>query len=485
MWGPGGLQSGGRRSGRRGGAKLRGEWRRELVVIGVLAAGILFSPLPARADPIVAFGGRFGSLGNPPLVLARLRPAVPVPPRILSLRLVHERYRHPEWAQVAEDPAIASLADARVAITRLDMGYGLGGGLTTRIKIGWASFAGPAGGGNLGASPTLRGFEDLDVALDFSPPVVLERLRGRLEGGLTLATGSEQAWQSAGTGSAPQLLPLTVGKTRGFIGAGLTVRLSRREAPVALHFHAEGTVTGRGTALPGTAFIPFRGRLPLVSLGESPFDERNLRFAFSLTATRVALFAELDLPVVSGAGAVIHGKEMPRTLSPGLALRFRGIEIGAQLDVPFASDEAATAFDPRQAYPDWAVRIRVGTDLVPRDRDRDRDRVGDLSDRCPDVPEDPDGFADDDGCPDPDNDGDQIPDAVDACPDEPEDRDGFADGDGCPDTDNDRDGIPDALDLCPDSPEDADGVEDEDGCPEWEGAGTATDAENSAPAGGR
>ena len=43
-----------------------------------------------------------------------------------------------------------------------------------------------------------------------------------------------------------------------------------------------------------------------------------------------------------------------------------------------------------------------------------------------------------------DNDGDGIPDALDKCPNEPEDNDGFQDEDGCPDSDNDGDGIPDA-----------------------------------------
>lgn len=38
----------------------------------------------------------------------------------------------------------------------------------------------------------------------------------------------------------------------------------------------------------------------------------------------------------------------------------------------------------------------------------------------------------------------------DRCPNEPEDRDGFEDGDGCPDPDNDRDGILDEEDPCPD-----------------------------------
>jgi len=93
--------------------------------------------------------------------------------------------------------------------------------------------------------------------------------------------------------------------------------------------------------------------------------------------------------------------------------------------------------------------------------DTDGDGIPDVSDLCPTVPEDKDGFQDEDGCPDLDNDQDGIPDTLDKCPNEPEDKDGFEDEDGCPDLDNDQDGIPDAEDLCPNEP----GPPEEKGCP--------------------
>jgi OOP family OmpA-OmpF porin len=65
-----------------------------------------------------------------------------------------------------------------------------------------------------------------------------------------------------------------------------------------------------------------------------------------------------------------------------------------------------------------------------------------------------------------DRDGDGIPDDVDKCPDEPEDKDGFQDADGCPDPDNDNDGIPDVADKCPNDAETKNGYQDEDGCPD-------------------
>jgi outer membrane protein OmpA-like peptidoglycan-associated protein/opacity protein-like surface antigen len=65
-----------------------------------------------------------------------------------------------------------------------------------------------------------------------------------------------------------------------------------------------------------------------------------------------------------------------------------------------------------------------------------------------------------------DRDGDGIPDNLDKCPDEPEDKDGFQDADGCPDPDNDNDGIPDTMDKCPNDPETKNGFQDADGCPD-------------------
>ena len=60
-----------------------------------------------------------------------------------------------------------------------------------------------------------------------------------------------------------------------------------------------------------------------------------------------------------------------------------------------------------------------------------------------------------------DRDGDGIPNDRDKCPDDPEDFDGFQDEDGCPDPDNDRDGVLDVDDLCPNEP----GPAANNGCP--------------------
>jgi len=113
-----------------------------------------------------------------------------------------------------------------------------------------------------------------------------------------------------------------------------------------------------------------------------------------------------------------------------------------------------------------SVRVLAGVAYAPVRSDQDSDGINDADDRCPNEPEDIDGFEDGDGCPEADNDGDGIPDERDRCPEAAEDFDNFQDRDGCPDPDNDGDGVPDGYDSCPNDPEDRDGDRDEDGCPD-------------------
>lgn len=81
-----------------------------------------------------------------------------------------------------------------------------------------------------------------------------------------------------------------------------------------------------------------------------------------------------------------------------------------------------------------AGRVLVGVGWEPStERDRDGDGLRDRADRCVTSPEDVDGFADADGCPDPDNDNDGVADLADACDAEAEDVDQWEDADGCPD----------------------------------------------------
>ncbi|MBN1130219.1 MAG: right-handed parallel beta-helix repeat-containing protein [Chitinispirillaceae bacterium] len=131
-----------------------------------------------------------------------------------------------------------------------------------------------------------------------------------------------------------------------------------------------------------------------------------------------------------------------------------------------------------------AIGLVSESDMLLMDQDPDKDGVLGEQDQCPSLPEDLDGFQDDDGCPDFDNDGDGIYDSQDKCPDEAEDFDGFQDKDGCPDYDNDGDGIPDSVDVCPNNAETINNFKDEDGCPDEMPAGGVpqTGKAESAPA---
>ncbi len=116
---------------------------------------------------------------------------------------------------------------------------------------------------------------------------------------------------------------------------------------------------------------------------------------------------------------------------------------------------------------DWETHLGFYVRLGTTAGDADKDGVDDDHDKCPNEPEDRDGFQDDDGCPDLDNDGDGIPDAQDKCPNEPETKNGYQDEDGCPDAgDDDKDGIPNDKDKCPKEPETVNGFQDDDGCPD-------------------
>src|SRR5262245_44623536 len=129
-------------------------------------------------------------------------------------------------------------------------------------------------------------------------------------------------------------------------------------------------------------------------------------------------------------------------------LEFASIELD-QGDYFRARDHLQIADENARLAYRISASERCARGPAPKVGDRDGDGLLDNVDKCPDKPEDKDGFEDDDGCPDPDNDKDTILDAADKCPLEPEDKDTFEDEDGCPDPDNDADGIADVNDKCP------------------------------------
>jgi outer membrane protein OmpA-like peptidoglycan-associated protein len=157
------------------------------------------------------------------------------------------------------------------------------------------------------------------------------------------------------------------------------------------------------------------------------------------------------------------------------------------LDIAEANAHAAYDLSPPQKC---AERGFVEDAPPPKPGDKDGDGYLDPDDKCPDEPENYQGYQDDDGCPDdPDTDGDGIPDSKDQCVLAPEDKDGYLDDDGCPDPDNDLDTIPDVADkdatgkTCMNDPEDPDGFEDADGCPEPDNdKDSVVDLEDQCPA---
>jgi outer membrane protein OmpA-like peptidoglycan-associated protein len=196
------------------------------------------------------------------------------------------------------------------------------------------------------------------------------------------------------------------------------------------------------------------------------------------------------MQVVSSKDTDLIDKDTDAMLYVGVGAKYRvdngwGLRADARLLFPPSSASNGPTIDFEallSIYKEFGRREVVKEEPFRGPADTDGDGLTDDVDKCPNDPEDKDGFQDDDGCPDPDNDGDGIPDTSDRCPMEPEDMDGFQDDDGCPEPDNDNDGIPDAADKCPNEPEDKDGFEDDDGCPDPDNDGDGVpDAQDKCP----
>lgn len=202
--------------------------------------------------------------------------------------------------------------------------------------------------------------------------------------------------------------------------------------------------------------------------GPSPPLEINRKGETEMLGEKVAVVvrgsAELDIVAKKGTLRCLYEHR-------GQRLTLRCADRGQSRPTRIFAGTLDTLVLTRQRGPGLARQgnKRAGTRRLRRGRDRDGDGVKNDVDQCPDEPEDYDGFADSDGCPDPDNDSDGLLDRDDECPQVAEDRDGDEDEDGCPEgsrTDRDGDGIVDSLDKCPDDPEDRDAFQDRDGCPD-------------------
>jgi len=216
------------------------------------------------------------------------------------------------------------------------------------------------------------------------------------------------------------------------------------------------------------------------------------RVAATLTALRGKLSAGANLGLILRKPQTLYSSQVGQQITYGAAAAYHvldRLDVIAEVfgrkgfdgnldDSPLEADAGLRVMPGGQL----AILLGLGTGVVrgvgvpsfrmfasvtwsPDYRDSDGDGVANQDDKCPDQPEDKDGFQDADGCPDPDNDGDFIVDAQDKCPTDKEDIDGFEDEDGCPDPDNDKDGIPDEKDGCPNEPEDKLPPRPDDGCP--------------------
>jgi len=296
--------------------------------------------------------------------------------------------------------------------------------------------------------------------------------------------------------------------------ANLTLPTGNREA-----FVGEGSATALARVLASYSFIlaevsaslgykvrTERRTWPDERLGGATFGD-EIPYTLSLVV-RPSLFKidpsgrqrfEVSLHGAVPAGPVAPfgaGSAASTPLSPALLAISDRVEIGRTRDVYLVGGVDIGLTDAI-GVPSFRGVVQIG--WSPRSHDEDQDGVPDDVDQCRQIPEDRDGFEDEDGCPeiDDDDDGivdkedacprvagvesrdpkrngcpiadrdkDEIPDDVDRCPDLRGARSDDPTKNGCPLVDADGDGVSDDVDKCPDQAEDKDGFEDDDGCPE-------------------
>ncbi len=123
---------------------------------------------------------------------------------------------------------------------------------------------------------------------------------------------------------------------------------------------------------------------------------------------KVSIVEDLVVPYVYVAGDSGLAGDMGNSALLDIGNRF-GLGDGISLDL-FGGVGLLTGSNAS------AWRVGIAFRWQPRIGDLDEDGVSGARDQCPYLPEDLDGFEDDDGCPDPDNDQDGIPDDEDQCP---------------------------------------------------------------------
>jgi outer membrane protein OmpA-like peptidoglycan-associated protein len=355
------------------------------------------------------------------------------------------------WGNMSDDPVVMTLGDERVIgpgpkypdgmidrrwMSNFNLGFGLGDVFSLCVDapiVVWQQGFEPS------APNAADPFSDLVASgigdLRITPKFVIADIHQGYPVGLSflaqasVPTGSTRSFIGEGGASAMPLLALEIAdgsvhnrdyRVRGALNAGALIKEVDTFRDVQL----------------GPAFV-YRAA---ISAHPAPAVELGGEVAGSVAGSRVAHVPLEILPYLK--------------LFPLKFVTFNmgaGFGVASGLGSPdlrvFAGGTIAPSFDPLSL-------------------DRDHDGVPNKFDECINIPEDIDGFEDEDGCPDEDNDRDGLLDATDGCPDDPEDFDDYQDLDGCPDEDNDRDNILDIHDSCPNDPEDYDEFQDLDGCPD-------------------
>lgn len=295
---------------------------------------------------------------------------------------------------------------------------------------------------------------DSRLGLRVGLPSPARRLRVAVETFLSLPTGNQEKSFSSYKTDAGALIGLSwrEERFRGHLQAGY--RLNRNEEEGVLLY---------------PLFYP---KVP-DGKDDTSNDAYILRAGVEFISPRADLYAELYADQLLNLQDRIDFRENPLQFIPGFRLRLRrgwyfSGTMGIGLSRSGEGGRSVEGFEQSAEvlYPDWTASLGIHVFSTIGADDGDDDGVDDPFDRCPNAPEDYDGYRDDDGCPDIDNDRDGILDAWDWAPNDPEDLDGFEDEDGAPEYDNDLDGVPDVEDRCPDLPEDMDGDRDDDGCPD-------------------
>jgi OOP family OmpA-OmpF porin len=235
-----------------------------------------------------------------------------------------------------------------------------------------------------------------------------------------------------------------------------------------------------GAAVRPDGSVPDGAALALRGVVWLPLQTERTLFTDSATRAELSLLGDVETFGI-GAGMALGYRYRPNDISAGqrrirdqvrlavglriplplLARAFEGkvketvlaeLDLGTDPGEPF--ERETTPLEARVAYravvgdvfltagvgagllgavgsPD--MRALVGIGYSPRKHDQDADGVPDGDDQCEHLPEDRDGFQDDDGCADDDNDGDLIVDEDDRCPMQAAEIGRDDDEDGCTD----------------------------------------------------